>query len=285
VTDAPSAPGSPRLGATERYGPDAVRGNGRLVPSGRTRWSAASRTIGVTSVPVAPAHPQRSKRYARGVTPDPRARRGVPAGSRRLIVVLAALLVAACGPAATFDPTGACVADGRAAGAYPELEALVPRDLGGAPPTSVDSGRSCSERALGTLADHGLDELHFAGATWDEGNGAGTSIAVLANAGENSAAPLPVAWVEEFYLAGALASGKTSNVKASRPTIGGTPVWRLDALNDLSQQAVVAWPLGDLVQVVLVATHVDPGASLAEHERRVELAVRIATEVVLPSPD
>ena len=205
--------------------------------------------------------------------------------------MLAAVLVAACGPTATFSPTGACVVDGRAAGAYPDLEAVVPRDLSGVPPTSVDSGRSCSERALGTLASHGLDELRFGGATWDEGSGAGTSIAVLANAGDDGAARLPVAWVEEFYLAGALASSKTSNVETSRPTIGGESVWRLDALNDLSQQAVVVRPFGDLVQVVLVATHVDPGASLAEHERRVELAVLAAVALeglsedgVVPSP-
>src|SRR4029450_10729414 len=39
----------------------------------------------------------------------------------------ALLLVAACGSgqAASFDPTGPCTTDGRAPGAYPDLEALV----------------------------------------------------------------------------------------------------------------------------------------------------------------
>jgi hypothetical protein len=212
---------------------------------------------------------------------------------RFLLAVLIASLVGACGgPTASFSPTGECLVDGRADGAYPELEALVPRDLGGAAPTSVDSGRSCTDRSLGTLSGHGIDELRFAGAIWDEGDGAGTSIALLARpAASGGWTRLPAAWVEELYEAGAQASTKTSNIETSRPTIGDVAVWRLDTLNDLSQQAVVVRPLGDLVQVVLVATHVDPGASLAEHERRVELAVLTALagagsaeESVVPSP-
>lgn len=214
-------------------------------------------------------------------------RRGVHAESRSVMLAsaLVAVLVAACGPTATFDPAGACVVDGRLAGAYPELEALVPHDLDGVAPTSLDSGRSCGDRALGTLAEQGVTEIRYAGAVWDEGNGAGTSIAILARPTDDDAwASLPVAWVEAFYEAGAQASSKTSNIETSRPTMGdaGT-VWRLDTLNDLSQQAVVVRPLGEFVQVVLVATRVDPGASLAEHERRVELAVRTAARVVLPS--
>jgi len=203
-----------------------------------------------------------------------------------LLLVVAALLAAACGPSATFDPTGACVVDGRAPGAYPELEALVPRVLDGAAPTLVDSGRSCSAAALGELIERGVGEIRYAGAVWDEGNGAGSSIAVFAwPADGESWAALPVEWIEGFYEAGARSSSKTSNVETSRPTMGdaGT-VWRLDALNDLSQQAVIVRPLGSFVQVVLVATRVEPGASLAEHEGRVELAVRTAAEVVLPSP-
>ena len=73
-----------------------------------------------------------------------------------------------------------------------------------ASPTTVDSGANCSADALTTLAGHGVKELDFAGATWDAGNGVATSIAVLALP---AGAPLPVAWVEEFYEAGAR-SGK-----------------------------------------------------------------------------
>lgn len=202
-----------------------------------------------------------------------------------------AVLAGCGGPSATFDPVGECVADGRAPGAYPELEARVPRDLDGRAPTTVDSGRSCTDRALGTLQSRGVEEVRFAGATWDEGDGAATAIAILgrpasdATGGPGAWASLPVAWVEEFYLAGARASSKTSNLETSRPTLDAAgEVWRLDVLNDLSQQAVVVRPLGELVQVVIVATHVEPDASLAEHERRVRLAVEAAAREVLPSP-
>jgi hypothetical protein len=205
---------------------------------------------------------------------------GVRVGARlRFIAVLAASAVlAACGPAASFSPTADCVADGRAPGAYPELEALLPRTLGDRPPTSVDSGRSCSDRALGTLLGEGVRELRFAGATWDEGDGAATSIAVLATA--PNTASLEPAWVEDFYEAGARASSKTSNTTISRPSMGAAgTVWRLDTLNDLSQQTVVVRALGDVVQVVLVATRVDPDASLAEHNRRVDTAVEAASVI------
>jgi hypothetical protein len=223
------------------------------------------------------------------VIPD-RRRRSALAGPRRLLrglatVVLVGLLAVACTPAATFDPLGTCVVDGRAPGAYPELEAFVPQALDGAAPTLVDSGRSCSAPALGELTDRGVREIRYAGAVWDEGSGAGTSIAIFAwPADGGSWETLPAEWIEAFYEAGAQASSKTANIETSRPTMGdaGT-VWRLDTLNDLSQQTVVVRPFGSFVQVVLVATHVDPGASLAEHERRVELAVRTAAQVVLPS--
>lgn len=184
------------------------------------------------------------------------------------------LAVAACGgSSATFSTAGACLVDGRAVGAYPDLEALAPRSLDGKAPTSLDSGRNCSDAALGTLTSHGVHELHFGGSTWDEGQGAGTTIATIAL----PSGTLPVTWAEEFYLAGAINAGKTDNVKSSHPSIPGVgDAFRVDALNDLSQQAIVLWQLGDFVRVVLVATHVDPNASMANHEARVQAAIDAA---------
>jgi hypothetical protein len=191
--------------------------------------------------------------------------------------VLVAGLAACGGGGATFSPTGACLADGRIAGAYPELEALVPRALEGAPAKTTDSGRSCSTTALGTLTSHDVHDLRFAGSTWDLGGGSGTSIAVLAL----PTGRLPVEWVQEFYTAGALNGSKTDNVKTSHPTFDGVAdAFRVDALNDLSQQAIVIWALGDRVRVVIVATHVDPNASMAGHEARVRAAVAAAVAVV-----
>lgn len=191
--------------------------------------------------------------------------------------------VAACGQAgATFSTDGPCLADGRAPGTYPMLEARVPHSLGGEAATKVDSGRNCSETALGALATHGVTDLRFAGATWARGNDAGTSIAVLGLPGGT----LPVAWAEEFYGFGAVTGKKTDNIQTSRPsfdTVGET--FRIDALNDLSLQSVLLWQDGPLVRVVIVATAVDPGASMAAHDAEIAAAVAAAAAVqVVPSP-
>lgn len=72
-------------------------------------------------------------------------------------------------------------------------------------------------------------------------------------------------------------------MKSSHPTVPDVEdAFRIDALNDLSQQAIVLWQLGDDVRVVIVATHVDPNASMAAHEARVTSAIQAA--LVAPSP-
>jgi hypothetical protein len=191
--------------------------------------------------------------------------------------------VAACGQAgATFSIDGPCLADGRAPGTYPALEARVPRVLEGKPATTVDSGRMCSESSLGSLTTHGVTDLRFAGATWARGNDAGTSIAVLGL----PSGTLQIGWAEEFYGFGAVTGKKTDNIETSRPsfdTVGET--FRIDALNDLSFQSVVVWQDGPLVRVVIVATSVDPGASMAAHDAEIAAAVAAAAAVqVVPSP-
>src|SRR4029079_17483717 len=86
---------------------------------------------------------------------------GVTFRARRALAALAALLVmllaAACSSAA-FDPSGPCSGDGRAAGAYPDLEALVPRSLDGRPPATVDSGRNSHAATRSTLAGDRVQE-------------------------------------------------------------------------------------------------------------------------------
>ena len=169
--------------------------------------------------------------------------------------------------------TGPCLVDGRAPGSYPELERLIPSSFGGKAPTTLDSGRNCSDKALGSLAAHGVHELRFAGATWDSGGGAGTSIALLALPD----ARLPIAWVEEFYETGARTASKTDNVTTSRPAFAGVgPTFRVDALNDLSFQSIVVWPDGPRVRVVIVASPVSPSASMAAHDAQLEAAMATA---------
>ena len=181
-----------------------------------------------------------------------------------------ALIAAACSPAATFNPSGPCNADGKAPGAYPELEALLPTEFAGAPPTIVDSGRSCSSAALGSLAEHRVSELRFAGATWDHGSGRAATMAVLALPG----AALPARWAEEFYELSARTAKRTGNIDVSRPEVEDVGlVFKLDTLNDLSFQTVVVWPDGERVRVVLVATPVNPSADRADHETFVDDAL------------
>ena len=203
-----------------------------------------------------------------------------------LITLAAAIGVAGCaGPEPSFDPTGPCTADGRAPGAYPELEALLPAVLGGVgpdggsggateavPPTTVDSGRNCTEEVLASLWGHGVRELRYAGATWDLTGGEGMVSAVFMT--PSGQPPLESAWLEEFFESSARASSKAENITVTRPTIDPVgAVFQIEALNDLSLQTVVVWPDGDVVRLVIVATNVEPGADRAAHTAAVQQAV------------
>jgi len=182
-----------------------------------------------------------------------------------LAVCLLLLVVPACSKAA-FDPSGPCTTDGRAAGAFPDLEALVPRSLDGRPPDTVDSGRNCSAAKLSTLAGHGVKELKFAGSTWSSGPDAGTSIAVF------SAPKLQADWVHEFFLTGAENASTTETVDESKPAVNGRPAFRIDALNGESYQTVIDWQDGDRVRVVLVASFIRD-MSKEQHEQHVNAAL------------
>lgn len=163
----------------------------------------------------------------------------------------------------------------------PQLEALLPRGMIERSPDTLDSGVNCTARSLGTYATHGIAALAFAGATWDQGGGDATVVAILTTA--DTGPPLEARWVEEFYEAGARASSRTENIEITRPTMAGPgPVYRLETLNDLSLQTVVVWPAARYVRVVIVATDVTPDASRAEHNQRVDIAVEVAAGVPIP---
>jgi hypothetical protein len=198
----------------------------------------------------------------------------------------ASILLAACaGPTASFSAEGPCTVDGRAPGGYPDLEARLPAALSGVSPdngtggatsddapTIVDSGRNCTQEVLGTLWDHGVRELRFAGAIWDIGGGEGVVTALFMTPSGQPA--LDKAWLEEFYEASARASSKAENITVTRQTIDPAgEVFRIDALNDLSLQTVVVWPDDDVVRLAIVATNVEPGADRSEHEGAVQLVV------------
>jgi hypothetical protein len=205
------------------------------------------------------------------------------------IAFLLLVVAAACGGGTTgSSPTGSsatagCAADHRAAGALPQLEALLPRGMIERSPDSVDSGWNCTAEALGTYATHGIHELRFSGATWDNGSGDATVAAILTTRPGDPA--LQAAWVEEFYETGARAARHTENIETSRPSMPGAgQVFRLDTLNGLSLQTVVVWPAATTVRVVIVATTVGPDASRADHDQRVATAVEVAAAVPVAAP-
>jgi len=170
---------------------------------------------------------------------------------RATLLLVAALLVAGCsgGAGATFSPQGPCLADGRASGSYPALEALVPATYDGRGPDRLDSGRNCSPANLATLAGHGVRELRFAGGLWELDRTEGITLAVF------EADALDAAWLAEFYEAGARAGRRTGLIDSTRPTIAGRPGHRLDTRNGDSRQSVLVWPSADgtVAQVVLAA--------------------------------
>jgi hypothetical protein len=203
------------------------------------------------------------------------------------IAISLGLALGLAGCASEFPVTSACPEEPRAAGTLPDLELLLPSELSGQAPTTVDSGWNCLSTTLGSYASHGVTRLEFAGATWDAGNGDGAVAAVFQTAATDP--QLQTAWVEEFYEQSAHASRGVENVETSRPHMDGAgDVWRLDALNNLSLQSIIVWPHGEHVHVVLVASTVEPGASRDIHEARVPEAVLAAASVEgdepVPSP-
>jgi hypothetical protein len=154
--------------------------------------------------------------------------------------VALALAVAACAgatPVASFDPASACETDGRFAGAYPDLEALLPTAFEGEAPDTVDSGRNCTDGALGALAASGVDGVRFAGATWALGGTTGLTVAVFEGDGLDAANLLT------FYEEGARTARRTEKLQVSDTTVGGAGAKRLDVLgSDGTGQTIVTWP-------------------------------------------
>jgi hypothetical protein len=171
-------------------------------------------------------------------------------------VLIAAVLVAACsgGPVTTFDPTGPCTTDGSAPGAYPDLEARIPKTYEGQGPVTVDSGRHCSPTNLGSLAAAGITEVRYAGGTWDFGGDAAGVLAVFEADG------LTAAQIAEFYATSARAADRTTVNDESTLTLAGRPGHRLDTTTGSRTQTILVWPAADpdVVDVVIGNELPDP---------------------------
>jgi hypothetical protein len=173
-----------------------------------------------------------------------------------LFVLAVALSAAACsgGPPPSFDPTGDCTTDGRAPGAYPELEALVPTRYMGVAPGTLDSGRNCTVTNLGSLARLGITEVRFAGGTWSFGAERAAALVVFRTHG------LTADYLYAFYNESARAAARTQILGASDPMIAGRPGHRLDTKTGERLQSVVVWPAADpdVVNVVITNDLPDP---------------------------
>ena len=171
--------------------------------------------------------------------------------SALFVLALAALVaVAGCGSSArlvSFDPSSACTTDGRQPGAYPDLEALLPTSFEGKPPATVDSGRNCTDGALGSLAAAGIHGVRFAGATWPLGSSQALTLALFEGDGLTPRAMI------DFYEQGATSNSKTEKLQSSDVTAGTKAARRLDVLqSDGTAQSIVAWPGAKDGQVVVL---------------------------------
>ena len=245
---------------------------GAPLRDGRTRCSNAPlRALVGRSMGELPAAARANRRFGRIIEiVFPRSHRRHPAGTRRALfgLVLVAILASACA-GARFDPSGPCTADGRAPGAYPELERLIPATFDAAAPTVLDSGRNCSATALGSLASHQVGELRFAGGQWHLGERSGVTMAVL-----SSPTGLDAGWVGEFYETSARLAKHTENVSAGTMRIGSVDAFRVETLNDqTSFQTVIVWAGTAAIDVVIVASDVNEVGSRAAHDAIVGRAV------------
>ena len=193
-------------------------------------------------------------RRAAGTVVPPRL--PLPAMRRRstramLLSAAVALALAACAgePAASFDPTGPCIADGSTPGAYPELEARIPTTYEDRGPETLDSGRNCTAENLGSLAAAGFDEIRFAGGTWDFGGNRAAALVVFTAPGLTADA------IADFYAESAQAANRTQVTGESEPQLAGRPGRRLDSTTGNRTQTVVVWPAADADHVNVVITN------------------------------
>jgi hypothetical protein len=176
------------------------------------------------------------------------------------LAVAALLSLAACSSprAASFDPTGACTTDGSKPGAYPELEARIPKLYQAVAPGTLDSGRHCSADSLGSLATAGITELRFAGATWSFGAERAAVLAVF------SAPGLTADALADFYANSARTANRTTIDGESSPTIEGRHGRRLDTTTGERTQTVVVWPAADADVVDVVISNDLPDARIQD---------------------
>jgi hypothetical protein len=156
-------------------------------------------------------------------------------------LVASAIVVGGCAGLAgapTPDPSSPCAGaeEQRAPGLDPELEALLPTAIAGETPSNLDSGRYCSAKALGLLAEAGFEEVRFAGATWPGGDASGVAIVIYRAPG------LTLDAMADAFARGADDARSVNQVHTQAVEVAGRPAVRIDAAMRDDPQTVVLWP-------------------------------------------
>jgi hypothetical protein len=165
------------------------------------------------------------------------------------VAALAASGCAVTAQAPTLDAAAPCAGadEQRAPGLDPELEALIPPTIEGIAPSTLDSGRYCSAKALGLLAEDGFEQVRFAGATWPADDASGLAVVIYRAPG------LTLDAMADTFARGADDARSVNQVHAQATEIAGRRAVRIDAAMRDDPQTVYLWlaATSDTVNVII----------------------------------
>jgi len=163
------------------------------------------------------------------------------------LVLTSLIAAAACAPSAPPDGSLPCdpsIDVQRAAGFDLALEASLPLAAFVETPTTVDSGRECSEKRLGPLWGSGLRELRSAGAIFERENLTGFSVVTYQGVG------LTLDALTYAFERGAATGRKTQDIRIESAPVGTWEGSRMTLLNGDKRQVIVLFQVdGEVDQV------------------------------------
>ncbi|MFM2104099.1 MAG: hypothetical protein RL006_266 [Chloroflexota bacterium] len=163
------------------------------------------------------------------------------------LVLTGSIAAAACAPSAPPDGSLPCdpsIDVQRAAGFDLALEASLPLAAFAETPSTVDSGRECSEKRLGPLWGSGLRELRSAGAIFERENLTGFSVVTYQGVG------LTLDALAYAFERGAVTGRKTQDIRIESAPVGTWEGSRMTLLNGDRRQVIVLFQVdGEVDQV------------------------------------
>lgn len=163
------------------------------------------------------------------------------------LVLTGSIAAAACAPSAPPDgslPCNPSIDVQRAAGFDLALEASLPLAAFAETPSTVDSGRECSEKRLGPLWGSGLRELRSAGAIFERENLTGFSVVTYQGVG------LTLDALAYAFERGAATGRKTQDIRIESALVGTWEGSRMTLLNGDRRQVIVLFQVdGEVDQV------------------------------------